>query len=104
MFLLQEKATQAINILKETDIDLWLTFVRETSGVRDPVLDFLIGPRDLTWQSALMLTQSVSTSPSLAILKRKKSANWVYSIQFWDMTKAFAAFCVKPSRASIPTG
>ena len=58
MSLLQEKATQAIAILKETDIDLWLTFVRETSGVRDPVLDFLIGPIDLTWGSALMFTKS----------------------------------------------
>lgn len=58
MSLLQEKATQATNILKETDIDLWLTFVRETSGVRDPVLDFLIGPNDLTWGSALMFTKS----------------------------------------------
>lgn len=58
MSLLQEKATQASDILIETDIDLWLTFVRETSGVRDPVLDFLIGPGDLTWQSALMFTKS----------------------------------------------
>lgn len=58
MSLLQEKSAQALDILKETDIDLWLPFVRETSGVRDPVLDFLIGPSDLTWQSALMFTKS----------------------------------------------
>ncbi len=58
MSLLQEKSNQAIGILKETNIDLWLTFVRETSGVRDPVLDFMIGPNDLTWQSALMFTKS----------------------------------------------
>jgi Xaa-Pro aminopeptidase len=58
MSLLQEKSSQAIDILKETDIDLWLTFVRETSGVRDPVLDFLIGPGDLTWQSVLIFTKT----------------------------------------------
>ena len=58
MTLLKEKTAQAIDILKEQDVDMWLTFVRETSGVRDPALDFLIGPADLTWPSALMFTQS----------------------------------------------
>jgi len=57
MSLIQEKVNQAIEILKEQETDIWLTFVRETSGVRDPALDFLIGPNDLTWPSALMLTR-----------------------------------------------
>ncbi|HMZ43040.1 MAG TPA: Xaa-Pro peptidase family protein [Anaerolineales bacterium] len=57
MSLIKEKVNQAIEILKEQQIDMWLTFVRETSGVRDPALDFLIGENDLTWPSALILTR-----------------------------------------------
>jgi Xaa-Pro aminopeptidase len=57
MSIIQEKVNQAIEILNEQQTDLWLTFVRETSGVRDPALDLLIGPNDLTWQSALILTR-----------------------------------------------
>ena len=57
MSLIQDKVNQAIEILKEQHTDMWLTFVRETSGVRDPALDFLIGEGDLTWPSALILTR-----------------------------------------------
>src|SRR6266508_5374868 len=70
MTLIQEKVSQAIDILKEQGTDMWLTFVRETSGVRDPALDLLIGPNDLTWHSALIIARTGETVAIIGNLEK----------------------------------
>ncbi len=54
MTLHNEKAAQAAELLRELDLDCWLTFVRETSERPDPGVDFVLGT-SLTWTSALLL-------------------------------------------------
>jgi Xaa-Pro aminopeptidase len=52
--IVQEKTIQAVSILNELDIDLWLTLVRETATGGDPILPIIYG-HDLTWQSAILI-------------------------------------------------
>jgi Xaa-Pro aminopeptidase len=55
--LIQEKVNQAKAILKEFDVDCWITFVRESALNGDPTLQFL-ADGDLTWHSAFILTRT----------------------------------------------
>jgi Xaa-Pro aminopeptidase len=55
--LIEEKVRQAVEILKENEVDCWITFVRESGILHDPMLDFLI-QADVTWHSAFIITRS----------------------------------------------
>ncbi len=55
--LIQEKVDQAIGILKEYETDCWMTFVRESGMMRDPMMDFLCDA-DMTWHSAFIVTRT----------------------------------------------
>lgn len=54
--LIREKLAQAAGILQEFDVDVWLTFVRETSMQPDPALE-LIFDGDVTWHSAFLVVR-----------------------------------------------
>jgi len=53
--LVQEKVTQAIQILKSKGVDTWLTFVRETPQTKDPCMDLIVGV-EVAWHSAFIIT------------------------------------------------
>ncbi len=54
--IVQEKVNQAKELVKEFDIDCWITFTRESQINGDPTLAFLTGV-DVTWHSAFIITK-----------------------------------------------
>ncbi|NKQ37545.1 MAG: aminopeptidase P family protein [Chloroflexi bacterium] len=71
--LIQEKLTQAVAILNELNVDVWLTFVRETSLSPDPALELIAGV-DVTWQTAFVVTRD---GERIAVIGRFDAENVV---------------------------
>ena len=55
MTLIQEKVRQAVSLLKDSGIDCWITFTRESGINGDPSLVFL-APGEVTWHSAFIIS------------------------------------------------
>jgi Xaa-Pro aminopeptidase len=76
--MIKEKIEQAIEILREKNIDMWLTFVRESTTMADPVIEMAIGTHS-TWQTAWIITKSGETiviAGSLDIANIKKAGRY----------------------------
>lgn len=69
--MILEKQAQAAEILKEKQIDMWITFVRETGNIKDPMLDMITGT-GATWHSAFIITKDGDT---IAIIGSLEIAN-----------------------------
>jgi Xaa-Pro aminopeptidase len=104
--IVDEKIQQAIDILREKDIDMWLTFVRELSTLPDQRADFIIGT-GCTWPSAFIITaqgDTVAIVGSLDAANIKDHKHYREVISYLesikeDLVKTFERF--NPKRIAI---
>jgi Xaa-Pro aminopeptidase len=59
--ILKEKISQAVDILNEKNIDVWLIFVRETENITDPVLEIIAG-MNVIWPAAFIISKDGDTT------------------------------------------
>ncbi|MHA1222676.1 MAG: M24 family metallopeptidase [Candidatus Heimdallarchaeaceae archaeon] len=80
MNLTEEKTAQAVQILNELGIDMWLTYVRKTSEIHDPSLYFLTQNSWYTWQTIFIICKN---GRKIAICGRYDVPN-VESLNIYD--------------------
>ncbi len=66
--MILEKINQSVKILNEKNIDMWMTFVRETGNMKDPMIDMTVGA-NATWQSAFIITKNGDTHAVIGSLE-----------------------------------
>ena len=71
--IIKEKINQATEILYEKNIDMWITFVRESAIIHDPAMDLVVGTNS-TWQSAFIINKDGDTT---AIVGDMEEENFV---------------------------
>jgi len=69
--LYKEKIKQTYSILKEKDIDMWLTFVKESSITHDPIMDMFL-PDNVTWQSAFIFSKDGTSCQIVGSIEEAK--------------------------------
>jgi Xaa-Pro aminopeptidase len=80
--IIREKIQQAVSILNEKNIDMWITFARESAYSKDPVMDIIVGT-NVTWESAFTICRDGSHS---AIIGSLDAANMKAQGIYEDIT------------------
>ncbi len=65
--IVMEKHEQIFQIMKDVDIDCWITFVRETGTNPDPVQNLVVGG-DVVWESAFIFFRRGNSLEKIAIV------------------------------------
>jgi len=94
--LIKEKIQQAAGLLREFDLDCWLTFTRETSINGDPVLPFLV-TGDLTWHSSFLVGRDGRTKAIVGRYDRQMVAD----TGAYDDVEAFVTGFREPLRTYL---
>jgi Xaa-Pro aminopeptidase len=87
--MINEKIEQAVGILKEKNIDMWMTFVRESSTMPDPAVEVIVGT-SCTWQTAYIITatgETIAIAGSLDVANLKSKGNYKEIIGYVQSVK-----------------
>ena len=75
--IIKEKIEQAVSILKEKNIDMWITFVSESATIHDPALDLIVG-KNCTWQSAFIINSDGETTAIVGSIEAENFKGGLY--------------------------
>ncbi|HMS55253.1 MAG TPA: Xaa-Pro peptidase family protein [Fimbriimonadaceae bacterium] len=81
---MREKLEQAAELVRESGLDLWLTFDRETAEGGDPILPYLFDA-GLTWHSALIVAangERVAIVGNYDASPLEESGNWTSIVPY----------------------
>lgn len=86
--IIKEKVVQSVDILNEKNIDMWVTFVRETKVTKDPIMDIIVGDHS-TWQAAFIINKDGDTT---AIVGDMELENFTKSGVYKNVTGYLRSF------------
>ena len=82
--MIRQKIEQAVGILAEKNIDMWITFVRESASMPDPAIDMVVG-QHATWQTAWIITrdgETIAIAGSLDAASIRDAGNYATVIPY----------------------